>query len=175
MLTDIPATAIDIYRMLPEGTRCEVIFNELSMSPSPTSEHQLLLSDLHASLYNFLKQSQTGKVIPAPMDVYLEERISVVQPDLLVLLNTHLHYIKSDGIYGAPDLIVEILSTNNKLHDTQKKKALYEKAGVTEYFIVDPETKEVVLFTLDKAGLYTQAYQEKNIIRSGLLAHEFQF
>jgi Uma2 family endonuclease len=175
MLTDIPATAIDIYRMLPEGTRCEVIFNELSMSPSPSSEHQLLLSDLHASLYNFLKQTKAGKVIPAPMDVYFQDNISVVQPDLLVILNESLDYIKSDGVYGAPDLIIEILSVNNKLHDTQKKKALYEKAGVKEYFIVDPESKEVVLFTLNQNKLYTQVYQQKNIIKSALLGCELQF
>jgi Uma2 family endonuclease len=175
MLTDIPATAIDIYRMLPEGTRCEVVFNELSMSPSPTSEHQLLLSDLHALLYNFLKQTKAGKVIPAPMDVYLQDSISVVQPDLLVILNEHLDYIKPDGVYGAPDLIIEILSVNNRFHDTQKKKSLYEKSGVKEYFIVDPENKEAVLFTLDKNGQYIQVYQEKNIIKSALLGCELQF
>jgi len=175
MLTQIPATAIDIYRMLPEGTRCEVIFNELRMSPSPSSEHQLLLSDLHAALYNFLKQAKTGKVIPPPMDVYLEPNLSVVQPDLLVLLNNHLDYIKTDGGYGAPDLVIEILSPNNRLHDTEKKKALYEKAGVKEYFIVDPQTKEVILFSLTQSGLYEQSYQQKNLIHSTLLNCELDF
>jgi Uma2 family endonuclease len=174
MLTDIPATAIDIYRMLPEGTRCEVIFNELSMSPSPTSEHQLLLVDLSAQLFYFLKQTQAGKVIPSPMDVYLQDSISVVQPDLMIILNKHLDQIKSDGVYGAPDVVIEILSPNNRLHDTQKKKALYEKAGVEEYFIVDPENKEVTLFVLGQQGTYTQVYQEKNIVRSALLGCTLQ-
>ncbi|EHQ27998.1 Uma2 family endonuclease [Mucilaginibacter paludis] len=169
MLTDIPATAIDIYRMLPEGTRCEVVFNVLSMSPSPTSEHQLLLSDLHALLYNFLKTTKAGKVIPSPMDVYIPNSLSVVQPDLLIILNEHLKHIKSDGVYGAPDIVIEILSPNNRLHDTQKKKALYEQAGVREYFIVDPENKEVILFTLNPSGIYDQSYQQKNSIKSALL------
>lgn len=175
MLTDIPATAIDIYRMLPEGTRCEVIFNELSMSPSPTSDHQLLLMDLSGQLYVFFKQTRAGKVIPAPMDVYFDDKLSVVQPDILVVLKEHEHFIQKDGIYGAPDLVIEILSANNRLHDTQKKKELYEKGGVKEYFIVDPESKDVVLFTPDKSGLYTQVYQEKSVIKSALLGCELQF
>ncbi|RKR81388.1 putative restriction endonuclease [Mucilaginibacter gracilis] len=175
MLTDIPATAIDIYRMLPEGTRCEVIFNELSMSPSPSSEHQLLLMDLSAQLYNFLKQTQAGKVIPAPMDVYFDNMLSVVQPDILVLLNEHLDYIKPDGVYGAPDVVIEILSPNNRLHDTQKKKLLYEKGGVKEYFIVDPTNKEVALFVLNHTGQYNDGYQAKKLIKSAVLGCNIEF
>jgi Uma2 family endonuclease len=175
MLTDIPATAIDIYRMLPEGTRCEVIFNELSMSPSPTSDHQRLSMKLALLLGNFLNNKNLGEVIAAPMDVYFDDELSVIQPDLLVLLNQHLHYIKPDGIYGPPDLIIEILSPNNRLQDTQKKKNLYEKGGVKEYFIVDPETKEASLFQLNKNGTYDLAYQEKNIVRSALLGFTLDF
>jgi Uma2 family endonuclease len=175
MLTEIPATAIDIYRMLPEGTRCEVIFNELSMSPSPSSEHQLLLMDLSAQLYNFLKQTKAGKVIPSPMDVYFDDKLSVVQPDILVILNEQLDRIKSDGVYGAPDMVIEILSPNNRLHDTQKKKALYEKACVPEYFIVGPQNKEVTLFTLNKSGFYDQSYQEKSVIKSAILGCNLEF
>src|ERR1700749_4476191 len=95
-ISEIPTTAVEVYRMLPEGTRCEVIFNELSMSPSPTPLHQLLLSDLHALLYFFLKDTNIGKVIPAPVDVYLESYESVVQPDLIILLNENLKQIKKD-------------------------------------------------------------------------------
>ena len=70
-ISEIPSTAVEVYRMLPEGTRCEVIFNELIMSPSPSSLHQLLLSELNALLYFFLKDAGSGKVIPSPIDVYL--------------------------------------------------------------------------------------------------------
>src|ERR1700761_2848761 len=111
-IPEVPTSAVEVYRMLPEGTRCEVIFNELSMSPSPTPLHQLLLSDLHALIYFFLKDKDLGKVIPSPIDVYLESNDSVVQPDLIVLLNKNLHQINKDGIYGAPDIVIEILSRN---------------------------------------------------------------
>ena len=174
VIKEIPATAVDIYRMLPEGTRCEVIFNELSMSPSPTPSHQLLLSDLHALLYTFLKESNKGKVIPAPIDVYLEGKESVVQPDLIILLNESLDKIKSDGIYGAPDIVIEILSRNRN-YDTQKKRSLYEQAGIKEYFMIDPDNRQVTLLTLNSSGAYTQTYEETGLLRSSVLNLDVNF
>ena len=174
VIKEIPATAVDIYRMLPEGTRCEVIFNELTMSPSPTPSHQLLLSDLHALLYAFLRNSNAGKVIPAPIDVYLESKASVVQPDLIILLNKSLEKIQSDGIYGAPDIVIEILS-RNRTYDTQKKRALYEQAGVKEYFMIDPDNKKAILLTLDRAGKYAETYEEAGRLKSSVLSLDVSF
>lgn len=174
IIREIPATAVDIYRMLPEGTRCEVVFNELSMSPSPSPSHQLLLSDLHAVLYNFLKDAGTGKVIPSPIDVYLEDKNSVVQPDLIVLLNENLNRINNDGIYGAPDIAIEILS-RNRAYDTQKKRTLYEQAGVKEYFMIDPDNKKTTLLTLNSSGIYTQTYEAIAQLRSAVLNLDVNF
>jgi len=167
-ISEIPSSAIEIYRMLPEGTRCEVIFNELIMSPSPSMAHQLLLSDLHVLIYNFLRQSKKGKVVTAPADVYLENYDSVIQPDLVILLNEHLDFIKEDGIYGTPDVVIEILS-KNKSYDTQRKKFLYEKAGVKEYFIIDPVNKTVILLALGNSGSFEKVYEETGEFRSNLL------
>jgi Uma2 family endonuclease len=173
-ISEIPSTAVDIYRMLPEGTRCEVIFNELIMSPSPSTLHQLLLSDLHALLYNFLKQDNIGTLILSPTDVYLENHDSVIQPDLAVILNAGADKIKNDGIYGAPDLVIEILSTN-RAYDTQRKRNLYEKAGVREYFMIDPENKLTTLLKLNPAGVYEQAYEESGVLASALLSCDLRF
>jgi Uma2 family endonuclease len=174
VITEIPSTAVDIYRMLPEGTRCEVIFNELIMSPSPTPLHQLLLTDLLTLLYGFLKNSAKGKVIPSPIDVYLEDMDSVVQPDLIVLLAENLHKIKGDGIYGAPDIAIEILS-RNRAYDTKRKRSLYEKAGIKEYFLIDPENKNTTLLTLDASGVYQQTYEATGVLKSALLACDISF
>jgi Uma2 family endonuclease len=174
VISEIPSTAVEVYRMLPEGTRCEVIFNELIMSPSPTPIHQLLLSDLHAMLYYFLKSAKLGKVISSPIDVYLENNDSVVQPDLIVILNENLHQIKTDGIYGAPDIAVEILS-RNRAYDTKRKRALYEKAGVKEYFMIDPENKKTILLTLNASGVYEQTYEETGLLKSELLNCDITF
>lgn len=173
-ISEIPSTAVEVYRMLPEGTRCEVIFNELIMSPSPTPSHQLLLSDLHALIYSFLKEKNAGKVIPSPIDVYLEDNNSVVQPDLIILLNENLHLIGKDGIDGAPDVVIEILS-QNKAYDTKRKRALYEKAGVKEYFMIDPENKKTTLLTLNNSGLYEQTYEENGELNSAILSCKITF
>jgi Uma2 family endonuclease len=174
IISEIPSTAVEVYRMLPEGTRCEVIFNELIMSPSPTPLHQLLLSDLHALIYAFLKNNNTGKVIPSPVDVYLENYNSVIQPDLLIIRTENLHLISKDGIYGAPDIIIEILS-RNKAYDTQRKRTLYEKAGVKEYFMIDPENKKTILLTLNATGLYEQTYEETGLLKSEILSCRIAF
>jgi Uma2 family endonuclease len=169
-----PTTAIEVYRMLPEGTRCEVIFNTLIMSPSPTFSHQRLLSDLHALFYSFLKANNSGRVVLAPFDVYLENYESVVQPDLFIILNENLHLIQTDGYYGAPDIAIEILS-QNKAYDTQRKRSLYEKGGVREYFMIDPENKKTTLLTLNAAGVYEQTYEETGMLKSAILSCNLSF
>jgi Uma2 family endonuclease len=174
VIPEIPRTAVDIYRMLPEGTRCEVIFNELIMSPAPTPQHQLLLSDLHALLYMFLKDAGLGKIIPSPIDVYLDGVDSVVQPDMIVLLNESLGMIKSDGIYGAPDVAIEILSSN-RAYDTKRKRELYQRAGIKEYFLIDPENKNTTLLTLDASGIYQQTYEAAGVLKSALLTCDISF
>ena len=173
-ISEIPSTAIEVYQMLPEGTRCEVIFNELIMSPSPSIPHQLLLSDLHVLIYTFLKEHNYGKVIPAPADVYLENYDSVIQPDLLIISNKNLDKIKDDGFHGVPDVIIEILSSNRK-YDTRRKKELYENAGVKEYFMIDPENKRTTLLTLSPAGVYEQAYEETGLLKFGILLCDIAF
>jgi Uma2 family endonuclease len=169
-----PTTAIEVYQMLPEGTRCEVIFNTLVMSPSPTFSHQQLLADLHAILYLFLKDQNLGKAILSPFDVYIENHDSVVQPDLIIILNENLHLIQDNGFHGAPDIAIEILSPN-RAYDTKRKRALYEKGGVKEYFMIDPENKKTVLLTLNSAGVYEQTYEETGMLRSQLLQCSFSF
>ena len=82
LISEIPSTAVEIYRMLPEGTRCEVIFNELIMLPSPSREHQFVLIKLTALLFRHLNDTKSGTLLTAPFDVYFEQEESVVQPDL---------------------------------------------------------------------------------------------
>jgi Uma2 family endonuclease len=169
----VPSTALDIYRMLPEGTRCEVLYNQLSMSPSPSTEHQLVSFKLSGILFVFLEKSKIGIAFAAPTDVYFEEDQSVVQPDLLVILNENKHIIEKDGIHGAPDVIFEILSVNRK-HDTLKKKTLYEKTGVKEYFIIDPSDNSVTLFAFNGSNLYEMIYEGKGRILSDILGCDLQ-
>jgi len=170
--TAIPATAIDVYRSLPEGTRCEVLYNQLNMTPAPSINHQRISVKISSSLFAFLEKKPVGEIFEAPVDVYLESYQSVIQPDVLVVMNENKSIIREDGIYGTPDIVVEILS-GNRMHDTLKKKALYEEAGVKEYFIVDPLSKNVMLFTYDDDKHYTLAYEIKGKLTSEVLGYSF--
>ncbi len=173
-ISEIPSTAVEVYQMLPEGTRCEVVFNELIMSPSPSREHQFVLIKLTTLLFNFLGDNKTGTLLTAPFDVYFEEDQSVVQPDLFVILAKDEHLIKKDGVHGVPSIIIEIISTN-RAYDTQRKRALYEKAGVKEYFMIDPENKKTILLTLNTMGVYEQTYEQKGVLNSAVIACSIEF
>jgi Uma2 family endonuclease len=172
MHTTIPTTAIDIYRSLPEGTRCEVLYNQLIMTPAPNTKHQLISVKLSSLIFMFLEENQKGVVLEAPTDVYLEDKQSVVQPDVLVIMNENQHIIHDDGIYGAPDIIFEILS-GNRIHDTLKKKTLYEESGVKEYFIIDPADKMVIMFAYNNDKNYELVYELKGKITSEVLGMSF--
>jgi Uma2 family endonuclease len=174
IISEIPSTAVEVYRMLPEGTRCEVIFNELIMSPSPSREHQLILIKLSSLLFQFLEAQHTGTLLSAPFDVYFDPEQSVVQPDLFVVLNEDEQIIQKNGVHGIPAIVIEVISTN-RAYDTKRKKALYEKVGVREYFLIDPENKKTTLLTLNASGVYEQTYEETGLLKSGILGCNIAF
>jgi Uma2 family endonuclease len=173
-ISEIPSTALEVYQMLPEGTRCEVIFNELIMAPSPSREHQSTLIKLTVILYQYLADHPIGTLYSAPFDVYFEQNEAVVQPDLFVVLNKEQHIVQKNGVKGVPSLVIEIISTNRS-YDTQRKRSLYEKAGVKEYFMIDPENKKTTLLTLNADGVYDQSYEETGLLKSALLSCNISF
>jgi Uma2 family endonuclease len=93
----IPKTALDVFRLLPEGTLCEVIDNVLYMSPAPKYTHQRLVGILFTAIFVHLQQRQIGEAIISPFDVYLEDLQSAVQPDLLVVMKENRQILKEDG------------------------------------------------------------------------------
>ena len=169
-----PRTMMEVFNMLPEGTLAELIDNKLYMAPSPLFDHQNILLDITFQLRQFLKKSDKGNVIIAPFDVRLDELRNAVQPDITVILKSNPNQIKDGRYTGVPDLIVEILSPGNKDHDLITKKDLYEKFGVKEYWIVDPETKLILGFSLE-AGRYHKFNESIGKIHSSLLQAAFEF
>jgi len=139
---DIPRTAMEVFEMLPEGTLCEVIDNALYMSPSPTTDHQDILGDIFFSIKSYSNTQQEGRVLLSPCDVYLDGGESVVQPDILFVNTKRASIIEKKGVIGSPDFVIEILSTNMKL-DKETKLNLYQRNAIPEYFIIDPENKNV--------------------------------
>jgi Uma2 family endonuclease len=170
-----PRTIMEVYKSLPEGTLAELIDNTIYMSPSPISKHQLILNEINFQLLQFLKKDASGIVFIAPYDVYLDETSNAVQPDIVVVLEDNRNIIDPNGhIHGVPDLLVEVLSPGNKDHDLIKKKDLYERFGVKEYWIIDPETKLALCFQL-VSGTYVKAGEEIGLSQSILLKLKIQF
>jgi Uma2 family endonuclease len=77
-----------------------------------------------------------------------------VQPDLIAILPGWQGTLPKRGIHGAPDLLIEVLSPSNRGHDLLTKRALYARAGVREYWIVDPEARTLEILTLDRDALH---------------------
>ncbi len=174
IIGQVPKTALDVFRMLPEGTLCEVIDNVLYMSPAPKYTHQKLAGLCFQRIANHLEETKQGMVAISPVDVYFEDLISAVQPDVMYVSNENMHILHDDGyFYGAPDLIIEVLSSD-KNRDRVQKKSLYERAGVKEYFIVNPTNRNVIAYSLQE-GNYQMAYQEDGLFKSSILDFEFRF
>lgn len=136
-------------RALPEGVRAEIIDGEFfDMSAAPALLHQQVLGDLNEAFREHFK-GQGCQVFFAPVDVKLADD-SVVEPDLLVVCDPN--QLQGTHIEGAPTLVVEILSPSSSLHDRWRKMRLYARAGVAEYWIVDPVARMVEIYSLDGAG-----------------------
>lgn len=118
---------------------------------SPKITHQVILTSLYNAIHTTC--SPSGIIIVAPMDVHLDSD-NIVQPDLIFILNENLHIIQDGWVKGVPDLLVEILSPSTGSRDKVRKKALYERFGVKEYWIVDPG-----YFTVDQLVLADGKYQ----------------
>jgi Uma2 family endonuclease len=149
------------YLTWPADERWELIDGvAYAMVPGPMRLHQAISGDL----YFLLRKSLEGKlcqVYSAPFDVRLTERseadeetTTVVQPDISVFCSAA--HLDDKGAKGPPDLVVEILSPSTSGKDMIVKRALYERHGVPEYWIVDPETRVVYQFVLT-TGRYAGA------------------
>lgn len=138
------------YLGWPDTERWEVIDGTAyNMTPSPSVRHQTLAGNFFSIMDKHLK-GKLCRVFVAPLDVYLDD-LNFVQPDVMVICDkTKIR----DKIYGAPDLIIEILSPATALKDKREKKALYERYGVKEYVIVDPLDQFVERFFLGQDGTY---------------------
>lgn len=169
-----PRSAMQVFRMLPEGTLAEVIENTLYMSPAPSPLHQEVSMRLATTINQFITRGKLGKLFAAPIDVFLDADSNVVQPDLVFVGKTNPLVIDETGLHGVPEFIIEILSRSNQKHDLVKKKKLYEKFGVTEYWVVDPWSRRVTGFQLTSKG-YRVIEEANGEISSVLLRHSFKF
>ena len=147
-------TAADYAKLPDSKERYELIDGELIMAPAPSSEHQDIVVYLIEKLGSLVRAKSLGKVYVAPYDVHAT-RYDVYQPDILFIRRDNLGIVKSDGVRGAPDLVIEILSPSTGYYDLKHKKDVYQQIGVKEYWIVDPMDKTVECFLNSPRGFET--------------------
>ena len=143
----------DDYLQLPDdGRRHQIIDGVHHVSPSPTLQHQRIVGRLFADISAYIagQVPAPGEVLCAPLDVILSLH-DVVQPDLLYVSRERFH-ILGDWVHGAPDLVVEVLSRSTRGIDAGVKFDAYERTGVAECWLVDPERPAVVMYRRDAAG-----------------------
>ena len=135
----------DFLRFPDDGQRHELIDGEHYVTPSPNLWHQELVKRLTFELESHLRQRGGGRMFFAPLDCVLAE-VDIVEPDVLVVATDQFDILTEKHVKGAPALVVEVLSTGTQNVDQTIKRDLYDRAGVREYWIVDPRMKRVVVY-----------------------------
>lgn len=143
----------DDYVLIPDdGQRHELVDGVHLVNPAPSTYHQLVAVALVSQLFLRVAQPGLGHVLIAPTDVELSPH-DVVQPDLVVVSAARASIVLPTHIRGAPDLLIEIVSPSSARLDRVLKKERYARAGVPEYWIIDPAQRVVERYIL-RAGEY---------------------
>ena len=152
-------TVADI-EALPEGQRAELIDGDLYMFGAPLRIHQKISIELTTAIKNHIKESgKTCDVYAAPFAVYIggaEDNYNYVEPDISVICDETK--LTDKGCVGAPDWIIEIVSPSSIQADYMRKLSLYERSGVREYWIVNPESQTVRTYFFANGEAVTREY-----------------
>lgn len=159
-----------------EKDRIEIINGEAIMMAPPSVNHQRISRELSRQLSNYL-EGKKCEAFPAPFGVRLFEQEedspenvdTLVEPDISVVCDKDK--LDKYGCKGAPDMIIEVLSPSTRRHDRFVKLGLYQRAGVRELWLVDPDTQSVQVFLLDSTGAFRihEDYGKKDIAKVNVL------
>lgn len=155
-------TIEDIYA-LPDGQRAELIDGQIYDMAPPSTNHQRLVARLsHLILSHIDTKGGECEVFPAPFAVFLnEDDRNYVEPDISVICNKDK--LNEKGCNGAPDWIIEVVSPSTERVDYGIKLFKYRSAGVREYWIVNPKTRTVNVFDLERDQDSAQYGFDENI------------
>jgi Uma2 family endonuclease len=141
----------DFVHFPDDGNRHELIDGVHCVTPSPDVRHQAIVLRLAVEIATYLKQHPIGRVFVSPLDVVLSHH-DVVEPDVLYVANDQTAILTEKNIQGPPALVVEVLSHSTRKRDAQTKRRLFERTGVREYWLVDPELDTVQVLRLSPEG-----------------------
>jgi len=141
----IKFTYEDFLTFPDDGKRHELIDGEHYVTPSPNTKHQRVSMNLVVAVALYLRRHPIGQLFAAPFDVVFSD-LDVVEPDLLYISRERSSVLTDKHVRGAPDLVIEIVSPGTRRIDEVIKRKLYERFGVPEYWIVDPELDGIKVY-----------------------------
>jgi len=142
----------DLVALPEDRLRHELIDGEHVVTPSPNTAHQAISLNILRVLIPYIDRSGSGRVFHAPFDVKLSAS-TVLVPDLVYFTGDRFSRVVNEKhATAAPDLVVEILSPGTRRRDTGRKRAVYDREGVQEYWLVDPEALSITVLRRPGAG-----------------------
>ena len=137
----------DDFLLFPDdGKRHELIDGGHYVTPSPNVRHQRIVRELFWAVQSHLEVHPIGEIFCAPLDIVLSPH-DVVEPDLFYISHERAAQVLTpQNARGAPELVIEIASTSTRQRDETIKRRLYERNGVTEYWVVDPELDAIRVY-----------------------------
>ena len=135
------------YRNTPDDQRYELLDGALVVLPTPNIAHQRVLGDLSFALHDFVREKRVGAAFLRVAVVLADT--NVVEPDITFVSASRMDIVESDNIRGAPDLVVEIISPSNPERDVVRKRDIYARNGVGEYWIADPDARSIRVMALE--------------------------
>ena len=153
--------------MPEDGKRYEAIDGELYVTPAPLLRHQWISGNLVAALRRLLVDPGHGWVFSAAVGVEFPDSDEGVQPDIVFVSTGRSECLVKEGISGAPDLVIEILSPATAERDRTVKLKLYRRQGVQVYWLVDPDTTSVDVWNLAAGAAAAERYTARLPVRPG--------
>lgn len=151
----LPATkrvSVLEFERRPETNRIEeLIEGEICLAPEPTLDHQDVVLNIATALREWARRTHAGRVFVAPTGVRLAWD-TLLEPDVLFVSAARADLLRPEAVFGAPDLVVEVLSPGSIRNDRIRKFRLYAQHGVAEYWIADPVAKTVERYDLGPEG-----------------------
>lgn len=143
----------DLVDLPEDNLRHEIIDGEHVVSPAPIPRHQIIVGRLHLILGSYLATHAIGQVLLAPCDIVFAPD-NVLEPDVFYITNERWSIVGRKYVQAAPDLAIEVISETGRRRDEVDKRAVYERFGVGEYWIADPQANTIKVHRRGAAGAY---------------------
>jgi len=166
-------TENDYFKLPDTNHLVELSEGRIIIKDMPTDEHQKAVMKLSYAIYTFVMEQEIGEVRFSPMPVRLWQN-KIREPDIIFMSKEHIDRINSKA-WGVPDLAVEVISPSNKNDDKVEKFTEYAKAGITEYWIVDPINLTIEVYLLEKGKYVLKEKKQAGESVSSTVLEGFEF